>query len=144
MQVVPFFGPRCILRLHSLIRLCIRRSKTEASGSATEIVRTDRLQHLQQIGCELVSIPCPDGSADVAEVLRILGGPDGTQPGVAIVDHRDEYGREVFLSGYGTGAIAALAAGCSGAGCVISAPVRKPSSSRLRRAAAAASERSVK
>ncbi len=47
-------------------------------------------------------------TADVAEVLRILGGPGGTQPGVAIVDHRDEYGREVFLSGYGTGGIAAL------------------------------------
>lgn len=53
-------------------------------------------------------------TADVAEVLRILGGPDGTQPGVAIVDHRDEFGREVFLSGYGTGAIAALAAGRPG------------------------------
>lgn len=47
-------------------------------------------------------------TADVAEILRILGGPDGLQPGVAIVDHRDEYGREVFLSGYGTGGIARL------------------------------------
>lgn len=46
-------------------------------------------------------------TADVAEVLRILGGPNGTQPGVAIVDHRDEFGREVFLSGYGTGAVVA-------------------------------------
>ena len=53
-------------------------------------------------------------TADLAEVLRILGGPDGTQPGVAIVDHRDEYGREVFLSGYGTGAIASLAGGRPG------------------------------
>lgn len=50
-------------------------------------------------------------TADVAEVLRILGGPDGTQPGVAIMDHRDEYGREVFLSGYGTGGIASTRPG---------------------------------
>lgn len=42
-------------------------------------------------------------TADVGEVLRILGGPDGTQPGVAIVDHVDADGSQVFLSGYGTG-----------------------------------------
>ncbi|GAA0656519.1 hypothetical protein FHT00_002415 [Sphingomonas insulae] len=53
-------------------------------------------------------------TADVAEVLRILGGPDGTQPGVAIVDHRDEYGRAVYLSGYGTGAVATLVPGGGG------------------------------
>lgn len=46
-------------------------------------------------------------TADVAEVMRILGGPNGTQPGVAIEDHRDEFGRAVYLSGYGTGGIAA-------------------------------------
>lgn len=46
-------------------------------------------------------------TADVGELLRILGGPDGLQPGVAIVDHRDEYGRAVTLSGYGTGAVVA-------------------------------------
>jgi hypothetical protein len=50
-------------------------------------------------------------TADVAEVLRILGGPGGTQPGVAIVDHRDEFGREVFLSGYGTGGVATVVPG---------------------------------
>jgi hypothetical protein len=50
-------------------------------------------------------------TADVAEVMRILGGPGGTQPGVPIVDHRDEFGREVFLSGYGTGGVASLVPG---------------------------------
>ena len=50
-------------------------------------------------------------TADVAEVLRILDGPGGTRPGVPIADHRDELGREVFLSGYGTGGIATLVPG---------------------------------
>jgi hypothetical protein len=48
-------------------------------------------------------------TADVAEVLRVLGGPDGMQPGVAIVDHRDQFGREVTFSGYGIGAVSASA-----------------------------------
>lgn len=39
-------------------------------------------------------------TADVAAVLRRLGGPDGTQPGVAVVDHRDQYGRSVYYSGF--------------------------------------------
>ncbi len=42
-------------------------------------------------------------TADVVEVLRILGGPGGKQPGVAIVDHYDEYGRAVSFSGFGVG-----------------------------------------
>lgn len=42
-------------------------------------------------------------TADVAEVMRRLGGPDGVQPSVAIVDHLDEYGRKVSYSGYGIG-----------------------------------------
>jgi hypothetical protein len=46
-------------------------------------------------------------TADVAEVLRVLGGPGGTHPGVAIPDHWDRFGREVFVSGYGTGAMVA-------------------------------------
>lgn len=50
-------------------------------------------------------------TADVAEVLRILGGPGGTQPGVPVADHRDEFGREVFLSGFGTGGVASLVPG---------------------------------
>ncbi|WP_265268216.1 hypothetical protein [Sphingomonas lycopersici] len=44
-------------------------------------------------------------TADVAAVLRMLGGPGGTQPGVAVADHRDAFGREVFL-GYGVGMVA--------------------------------------
>ncbi len=50
-------------------------------------------------------------TADVAKVMRILGGPDGTQPGVPVLDHLDEAGREVFLSGYGTGGVATLIPG---------------------------------
>lgn len=48
-------------------------------------------------------------TADVAEVLRILGGPGGTQPGVPVTDHLDEYGRAVSFSGYGVGAASAAA-----------------------------------
>lgn len=50
-------------------------------------------------------------TADVMEVMRILGGPDGTQPGIPILARRDELGRDVFLSGYGTGAVASLVPG---------------------------------
>ncbi|WP_380786341.1 hypothetical protein [Sphingomonas sp. R86521] len=50
-------------------------------------------------------------TADVMEVMRILGGPDGTQPGIPILASRDEFGRDVFLSGYGTGAVASLVPG---------------------------------
>ena len=42
-------------------------------------------------------------TADVAEVLHRLGGADGAQPGVAIVDHVDAFGRSVTRSGFGTG-----------------------------------------
>lgn len=42
-------------------------------------------------------------TADAAEVMRVLGGPGGTQPGVAIVDHIDRFGRQVYVSGFGIG-----------------------------------------
>ncbi|WP_380783851.1 hypothetical protein [Sphingomonas sp. R86520] len=50
-------------------------------------------------------------TADVMEIMRILGGADGAQPGVPVLNHLDELGREVFLSGYGTGAVATLVPG---------------------------------
>lgn len=50
-------------------------------------------------------------TADVLEILRILGGPDGSQPGVPILAGRDEFGREVFSSGYGTGGVSSLLPG---------------------------------
>ena len=50
-------------------------------------------------------------TADVLEILRILGGPDGSQPGVPILASRDAFGREVYLSGYGTGGVASLVPG---------------------------------
>lgn len=43
-------------------------------------------------------------TADVAELLRVLGGPGGTQPGVPVVDHYDEHGSEVRISGFGIAA----------------------------------------
>ncbi len=43
-------------------------------------------------------------TADVGELLRVLGGTDGLQPGVPIVDHRDQYGRAVSYSGFGIAA----------------------------------------
>lgn len=87
-------------------------SKSPGMDAATLYARPSR-EAVAPVGCRSrKATTCY--TADVAEVLRILGGPDGTQPGVAIVDHRDEYGREVVLSGYGTGAIAALAGGRPG------------------------------
>jgi hypothetical protein len=41
-------------------------------------------------------------TANALEILRILGGPDGAQPGVPILASRDAFGREVYLSGYGS------------------------------------------
>ena len=43
-------------------------------------------------------------TASVAELLRRFGGVTGAQGGVAVVDHRDRYGRAVIVSGYGSGA----------------------------------------
>ncbi len=47
-------------------------------------------------------------TADVSEVLRILGGPDGTQPGVPIIDHVDDHGNWVSYSGFGIGAASSM------------------------------------
>lgn len=49
-------------------------------------------------------------TAEVGEVLRVLGGPDGAQPGVAVADHFDRFGRPVMISGYGIGAVGSMAA----------------------------------
>ena len=49
-------------------------------------------------------------TAEVAEVLRRLGGANGRQPGVAIADHYDRYGRAVSYSGFGIGMALAAAA----------------------------------
>jgi hypothetical protein len=46
-------------------------------------------------------------TAVAGEVLRILGGRDGTQPGVPVVDHLDEHGRQVSISGFGIAAASA-------------------------------------
>ena len=43
-------------------------------------------------------------TASVAALLRRFGGVSGVQGGVAVVDHRDRYGRAVIVSGYGSGA----------------------------------------
>lgn len=42
-------------------------------------------------------------TADVALLLHKFGGPNGAQPGVALADEIDKYGRQVFYSGYGQG-----------------------------------------
>jgi hypothetical protein len=49
-------------------------------------------------------------TADVSVLLRTLGGPYGTTPGVAVVDHLDEYGRQVVVAGYGIGAASSVSA----------------------------------
>lgn len=75
-------------------------------------------------------------TADVGEVLRVLGGPGGAQPGVAMVDHLDRFGRAVTYSGYGTGAV-----GRVGVAAPAVAPAPPPAiSTRLSAAPSAADE----
>ncbi|KQS02914.1 hypothetical protein ASG11_00335 [Sphingomonas sp. Leaf357] len=44
-------------------------------------------------------------TADVRQLLRAVGGTGGGQPGVAVAHHVDRYGRQVFYSGPGIGAV---------------------------------------
>ena len=86
-----------------------RWSKTPGLDVAVLFARPSH-EAVAPIGCKSKKVTTCY-TADAGEVMRILGGPGGTQPGVPIVDHRDEYGREVFLSGYGTGGVATLVPG---------------------------------
>lgn len=45
-------------------------------------------------------------TADMAVVMRRLSGASGKEPGMAAPSRVDQYGRTVYESGYGTGAIA--------------------------------------
>ena len=86
-----------------------RWSKTPGIDVATLYARPSH-EAVPPIGCKSrKATACY--TADVAEVRRILGVPDGAQPGVAILDHHDEFGRAVYLSGYGTGGVATLMPG---------------------------------
>ncbi len=40
-------------------------------------------------------------TADVAHLMRLLGGPGGNQPGTAFPTRVDEYGRAVTITGFG-------------------------------------------
>jgi hypothetical protein len=84
-------------------------SKSPGIDAATVYAMPSR-EAVPPVGCRSKKVTTCY-TADVGEVLRILGGPGGTRPGVPILDHRDEAGREVFLSGYGTGAVATLVPG---------------------------------
>jgi len=44
-------------------------------------------------------------TADVDAVIRHLSGDSGTEPGVAASSGKDQYGRTVYQSGFGTGAV---------------------------------------
>lgn len=82
--------------------LGVRESSVPGSRSATLYARPSH-EPVSPEGCRFKkATTCY--TADVAEVLRMLGGPGGAQPGVAIADHRDKFGREVFL-GYGVGMV---------------------------------------
>lgn len=86
-----------------------RGSKAPGQDMATVYARPSH-DLAPPIGCRSKKITSCY-TADVREVMRILGGPGGTKPGVPIVDHLDEYGREVRFSGYGTGGVATLVPG---------------------------------
>lgn len=47
-------------------------------------------------------------TADVAVVMKRLSGASGKEPGMAAPSRVDQYGRTVFESGYGTGAVTPL------------------------------------
>jgi hypothetical protein len=84
-------------------------SKTPGIDMATVYARPSH-EAVPPIGCRSKKVTSCY-TADVMEVMRILGGPDGTQPGIPILASRDEFGRDVFLSGYGTGGVASLVPG---------------------------------
>lgn len=82
-------------------------SRQGAGGESATLYARPSQDAVPPVGCRSKKLSTCY-TADVAEVLRILGGPGGMTPGMPIVDHLDEYGREVFLSGYGTGGIVTL------------------------------------
>lgn len=63
------------------------------------------------IGVPVHPVNCRSGkakrcyTADASVVISRLSGASGHEPGVAALSHVDEYGRAVFQSGFGTGAV---------------------------------------
>ncbi len=84
-------------------------SKTPGQDVATVYARPSH-EAVPPIGCRSKKLTTCY-TADVLEIMRILGGPDGSQPGVPILAGRDEFGRDVFSSGYGTGGVTSLVPG---------------------------------
>lgn len=78
-------------------------SKTPGQDMATVYARPSH-EAVPPIGCRSKKLTTCY-TADVLEIMRILGGPTGSQPGVPILAGRDEFGRDVFSSGYGTGGV---------------------------------------
>ncbi len=84
-------------------------SKTPGQDVATVYARPSH-EAVPPIGCRSKKLTTCY-TADVLEIMRVLGGPDGSQPGVPILAGRDEFGRDVFSSGYGTGGVTSLVPG---------------------------------
>lgn len=80
-------------------------SETRSSGlnSATLYARPSR-SATPPAAC-LSKRPYTCSTADVRQLLRAVGGTGGAQPGVAVAHHVDRYGRQVFYSGPGIGAV---------------------------------------
>lgn len=84
-------------------------SKTPGLDMATVYARPSH-DAVPPIGCRSKKLTSCY-TADVLEIIRVLGGPGGSQPGVPILAGRDEFGRDVFSSGYGTGGVTSLVPG---------------------------------
>jgi len=84
-------------------------SKTPGLDTATVYARPSH-DAVPPIGCRSKKLTSCY-TADVLEIMRILGGPGGSQPGVPILAGQDEFGRDVFSSGYGTGGVTSLVPG---------------------------------
>ncbi|MEG3170243.1 hypothetical protein U1737_18815 [Sphingomonas sp. LB3N6] len=84
-------------------------SKTPGQDMATVYARPSH-EAVPPTGCRSKKLTTCY-TADVLEIMRILGGPNGSQPGVPILAGRDEFGRDVFSSGYGTGGVTSLVPG---------------------------------
>ena len=84
-------------------------SKTPGLDMATVYARPSH-DAVPPIGCRSKKLTSCY-TADVLAIMRILGGPGGSQPGVPILAGQDEFGRDVFSSGYGTGGVTSLVPG---------------------------------
>jgi glycine dehydrogenase subunit 1 len=89
------------------MRVTDRHKRVVVLGSVHPEFRQVCRTYLQQIGCELVIVPCPDGTADLADVRSALD----EQTACLVIQHPNFFGcleeaRELVDAAHGVGALA--------------------------------------